>query len=112
MTNELKSITIFVDVDDTFVRSYGTKRIPITATINKGPNFIVGAVVVLIMPKKVLKNLESQIFLSLFCLSHKSLLMIKILMIGKDLFKFIPYPVLKKHEMIINLHLNPNIVLF
>ncbi len=33
MTNELKSITIFVDVDDTFVRSYGTKRIPITATI-------------------------------------------------------------------------------
>jgi len=29
-----KSFNIFVDVDDTFVRSYGTKRIPITATIN------------------------------------------------------------------------------
>ncbi len=79
---------------------------------NKGPNFIVGVAAVLIMPKKVLKNLDSKIFLSLFCLSHKSLLMIKILMIGKGLFKFIPYPVLKKHEMIINLHLNPNIVLF
>ena len=33
MAKELKSITIFVDVDDTLVRSYGTKRIPITATI-------------------------------------------------------------------------------
>jgi len=39
MTNELKSITIFVDVDDTFVRSYGTKRIPITATI-RGPTLL------------------------------------------------------------------------
>ncbi len=26
-------LTFFVDVDDTFVRSYGTKRIPIPATI-------------------------------------------------------------------------------
>ncbi|OQY50849.1 MAG: hypothetical protein DRR08_12540 [Candidatus Parabeggiatoa sp. nov. 2] len=33
MANGLKSINIFVDVDDTLVRSYGTKRIPITATI-------------------------------------------------------------------------------
>jgi len=64
---------------------------------NKEPNFIVGVAAVVIMPKKVLKNLESLIFLSLFYLSHKSLLMIKILMIGKGLFKFIPYPVLKKH---------------
>jgi len=29
----LKPINIFVDVDDTFVRSFGTKRIPIPATI-------------------------------------------------------------------------------
>jgi len=29
----LKPIHIFVDVDDTFVRSFGTKRIPIPATI-------------------------------------------------------------------------------
>jgi len=34
MTKIEKSFNIFVDVDDTFVRSYGTKRIPITATIN------------------------------------------------------------------------------
>ena len=33
MVSGFKSINIFVDVDDTFVRSYGTKRIPITATI-------------------------------------------------------------------------------
>ena len=29
----LKPINIFVDVDDTFVRSFGSKRIPIPATI-------------------------------------------------------------------------------
>jgi len=34
MTTAYKSLNIFVDVDDTFVRSYGTKRIPIIATIN------------------------------------------------------------------------------
>lgn len=34
MTKAYKSLNIFVDVDDTFVRSYGTKRIPIIATIN------------------------------------------------------------------------------
>lgn len=28
-----KTLIIFVDVDDTFVRSFGTKRIPIRATI-------------------------------------------------------------------------------
>jgi len=33
MTKTSKPLNIFVDVDDTFVRSYGTKRIPITATI-------------------------------------------------------------------------------
>ncbi len=33
MTKALKSITVFVDVDDTLVRSYGSKRIPIIATI-------------------------------------------------------------------------------
>jgi predicted HAD superfamily phosphohydrolase YqeG len=29
----LKPINIFVDVDDTFIRSFGSKRIPIPATI-------------------------------------------------------------------------------
>lgn len=33
MAKGVNSINIFVDVDDTLVRSYGTKRIPITATI-------------------------------------------------------------------------------
>jgi predicted HAD superfamily phosphohydrolase YqeG len=34
MAKASRTLNIFVDVDDTFVRSYGTKRIPITATIN------------------------------------------------------------------------------
>lgn len=30
-----RPLIIFVDVDDTFVRSFGSKRIPITATIDR-----------------------------------------------------------------------------
>lgn len=33
MINDVLPVVIFVDVDDTFVRSYGTKRIPIPAVI-------------------------------------------------------------------------------
>ena len=33
MTNDPLPLVIYVDVDDTFVRSYGTKRIPIPAVI-------------------------------------------------------------------------------
>jgi hypothetical protein len=33
MSNAIKSISIFVEVDDTLIRTYGTKRIPITPTI-------------------------------------------------------------------------------
>lgn len=33
MTNEAKRLVVFVDVDDTFVRSFGTKRIPISQVV-------------------------------------------------------------------------------
>lgn len=34
MTGHPQSLIVYVDVDDTFVRSFGSKRIPITAVIS------------------------------------------------------------------------------
>jgi hypothetical protein len=32
-TNSPQEFNIYVDIDDTLIRSYGSKRIPITATV-------------------------------------------------------------------------------
>jgi hypothetical protein len=58
-------MVIFVDVDDTFVRSFGTKRIPIPSVIKaihelkaRGQFCIVGAVVDESMPMPQRSNLD------------------------------------------------------
>jgi len=97
-----------MDIDDTIVRSVGTKRIPIPNVIQhvrnlkiKERSYFVGVLAAQNTQSNQHKNLELQIVSKLFYLNQTSCLMTKKSILGNDLFVFIHRIVATKRWRII-----------
>jgi len=104
LAHYIRPVVIFVDVDDTFVRSYGTKRIPMPAVIHhirslfdQGAELYCWSSGGAEYARDSVLSLVWEIVSKPFFQSRISYSMIRKLVIGEDFFRFTPEAILSRH---------------